>query len=179
MPIVSSISFVLTSLNCLDVRINKSQIKNLALILTAMILAGSLCLSKIVSICLPAGVVNTLSHCFNYAGLDGYQLMNSAMRYAIQTLSLQGIRIKIAIDDTMRHHSKFCTTIHGVYWLFDHVIGTCCNAKCIVFSYLVVNESIRFPIGLRVFEQVKEKKRIKRTPKTSKERKNGSWHSNL
>src|SRR3990167_8289240 len=111
MPIVQSLSFVLIALNGLDMHINKAQMKNLAMIITAMILAGTLCLSKIVSVFLPACGVNTLSHCFNYSGLDGHLLMKSAMRYAIKTLSLNGISIKIAIDDTMRHHSKFCKTI--------------------------------------------------------------------
>lgn len=157
LPIVQSLSFVVHALNCLDIKINKSQLKNLALIITVMIISGSLCLSKIVSVTLTSFVVNTLSHCFNYAGLDGQKLMNSAMRYAIQFLSLRGIPIKILIDDTMRHHSRFCKTIHGVYWLFDHVIGASCNAKCIVFSYLVINDTIRFPIGWRVFEKAEVK----------------------
>ena len=157
LPIIKSISFISDALSCLDIKINKTQVKNLAMIMTAMILSSSLCLSKIVSCTLPSCVVNTLSHCFNYSGLDGYQLMKSAIRYAITTLSLKTISIKIAIDDTMRHHSKFCKTIHGVYWLFDHVIGASCNAKCIVFAYLVVNDTIRFPIGWRVFEKADNK----------------------
>lgn len=153
MPIVSTISFVSDALNGLCEKINKAQIKNLALIVTAMILMGTMCLSKIALTVLPAGVVNTLSHCFNYAGLDGYLLMQSAVRYAIKIFSLQGTLIKIAIDDTMKHHSKFCKTIACVYWLFDHVTGVSGNAKCIVFAYLVVNDVIRFPIGWRVFKQ--------------------------
>jgi hypothetical protein len=156
LPIIKPISFISDAINSLDIPINKAQVKNLALIMTVMILSGSLCLSKIISVALGPCAVNTLSHCFNYAGLDGHLLMKSALRYAIKVLSLHTIRIKIAIDDTMKHHSKFCTTIHGVYWLFDHVIGASCKAKCI--AYLIVNETIRFPIGWRVFEQKEKQK---------------------
>ena len=158
LPVIKPISFVLDAINSLDVQINKAQVKNLALIMTVMILSGSLCLSKIISAALGSCAVNTLSHCFNYAGLDGHLLMKSALRYAIKIFSLDSMRIKIAIDDTMKHHSKFCQAIHGVYWLFDHVIGATCKAKCIVFAYLIVNETIRFPIGWRVFEQTDKQK---------------------
>jgi DDE superfamily endonuclease len=136
-------------------------ISNLAFIVTTMILGCSMCLSKIVAVSLGAFVVNTLSHCFSYAGLDGEALMKSAMRYAIKTLQLLGVPVKIAIDDTMKHHSKFSKTIYGVFWLFDHVINGNAHAKCIVFAYLIVNETIRFPIGWRVFEQVEKSKKEK------------------
>ncbi len=153
LPIVRSISMALSAVSALDIQINKAQIKNLALIITVMIVGGTLCLSKIVAATLQVFVVNTLSHCFNYSGLDGHQLMKSAVRYAIRTLELYNIWVKLAIDDTMRHHSKFCKTIANVYWLFDHVINSSCNAKCIVFIYLIVNDTIRFPIGWRVFKK--------------------------
>jgi hypothetical protein len=164
-PVIKPICFVFDAVNSLDIKINKAQVKNLALILTVMILSGSLCLSKIISVALGPCAINTLSHCFNYAGLDGHLLMKSALRYAIKIFSLDGISVKIAIDDTMKHHSKFCQAIHGVYWLFDHVIGASCKAKCIVFAYLIVNETIRFPIGWRVFEQKERQKPSKTNAK--------------
>jgi len=79
--------------------------------------------------------------------------MSSAVRWAIALMGLTGVSIRLAIDDTLKHHSNGCRTIHSVYWLFDHVLGKCCNAKCIVFAYLIVNEHIRFPVGWRVYRQ--------------------------
>lgn len=79
--------------------------------------------------------------------------MTRAVKWAIHQMNLIGVPIRIAVDDTMKHHSKGCRTIHGVYWLFDHVLGKCCNAKCIVFTYLIVNERIRFPIGWKVYRR--------------------------
>jgi hypothetical protein len=102
--------------------------------------------------------VNALSHFMTYAGVDGELLMASAVRFAIRTMNLKEIPIKLAIDDTMEHHSRFCKCIANVYNLFDHALGTYCQAKCIVFAYLVINESIRFPIGWRVYRQGGKKK---------------------
>jgi hypothetical protein len=68
------------------------------------------------------------------------------------------VSCRLVIDDTMKHHSKGCRTICGVYWLFDHVIGACTNAKCIVFAYVIFNECVRFPIGWRVYKKGSKKK---------------------
>jgi hypothetical protein len=46
-----------------------------------------------------------------------------------------------------------CKTIANVYFLFDHVIGSCINARCIVFAYVVINECVRFPIGWRIYKR--------------------------
>lgn len=113
LPIVQSLSFVLRAQTSLDTKINKAQLGNLALIITAMILGSGMCLSKIVAASLGSCAVNTLSHCFSYANLDGRVLIKSALRCAIRIFGLLGVPIKIAIDDTMKHHSKFCKTIYG------------------------------------------------------------------
>ena len=73
-------------------------------------------------------------------------------------MSLKWVAVKLTIDDTMEHHSKFCKCVANVYNLFDHASGSYCQAKCIVFSYLIVNERIRFPIGWRVYKRGGEKK---------------------
>jgi len=161
LPIVQSLSFVLHALTSLDTKINKAQLGNLATILTAMILGSGMCLSKIVAASLGSCAVNTLSHCFSYANLDGRLLMKSALRYSMGIFGLHGVPIKIAIDDTMKHHSKFCKMIYGVYWLFDHVVNSNVHAKCIVFAYLIINDTIRFPIGWRIFEQIEKSKKNK------------------
>ena len=86
--IVQSLQFVLSALTCLDIKINKAQLGNLAMILTAMILGSGMCLSKIVASSLGSCAVNTLSHCFSYANLDGHLLMKSALRYSIKLFGL-------------------------------------------------------------------------------------------
>lgn len=79
--------------------------------------------------------------------------MASAVRWAIQRMNLAGMSVRLAIDDTMKHHSRGAKKISNVYWLFDHVTQANCNASCIVFVYLVINERIRFPIGWRVYKK--------------------------
>ena len=106
LPIVQSLSFVLHALISLDTKINKAQLGNLAMILTAMILGAGMCLSKIVASSLGSCAVNTLSHCFSYANLDGRLLMKSALRYALGILGLLEVpRIPAkSIMATARHN---------------------------------------------------------------------------
>lgn len=153
LPIIAPLSFVVNAIKALDVRLTIPQRKNMGIILTAMILLKTLCLSKICGAMVEQCAVNTLSHFFSYAGLCGYALMHGAVRYAIKIFDLARFSVKLAIDDTMKHHSKFCKCIDAVYWLFDHVIQANCKAQCIVFAYLVINETIRFPIGWRIYRQ--------------------------
>jgi hypothetical protein len=55
------------------------------------------------------------------------------------------------IDDTMKHHTKFCKWIHGAQLLFDHALGTNLKATCIVFLYYTDGALIKFPISHRIF----------------------------
>jgi len=59
------------------------------------------------------------------------------------------------IDDTMKHHSKFCNWIHGAQILFDHALGTNLKATCIVFLYYSDGALIKFPICHRIYYQDK------------------------
>ncbi|BBO93070.1 hypothetical protein DSCOOX_62500 [Desulfosarcina ovata subsp. ovata] len=57
------------------------------------------------------------------------------------------------IDDTMKHHTKFCKWIHGVFVLFDHAFGTNMKATCLVFVYYSDGNLIKFPINFRMFHK--------------------------
>ena len=153
LPILQPLGFVQDAFQRLDCKINIRQKKNLILIVTAMFLVGSMCLSTISLALVNVISTSALSHCFSYSGLNGQSLMASAVKWGIRTMNIGNMSARIAIDDTMKHHSKGCRCIDGVYWLFDHVLETYCNSKCIVFIYLIVNERIRFPIGWRVYRQ--------------------------
>lgn len=152
-PVLAPLSFVKDAVEQLDCKLNIRQVKNLILVVTAMIIGGSMCLSTISLTLLRKVSTSTLTHFFSYAGLSGELLMASAVRWAICVMNLTGVSVRLAVDDTMKHHSRGCRTIKGVYWLFDHVLQTYCNAKCIVFVYLVVSERVRFPIGWRVYRK--------------------------
>jgi hypothetical protein len=154
-PVLAPLDFVKSAVEELQLgcKLSAPQIKNLILVLTAIIISGSMCLCTISLTLLNKISKSTLSHFFSYAGLKGELLMEAAVRWAVRTMNLSTMSVRLAVDDTMKHHSRGCKTIKGVYWLFDHVLQTYCNARCIVFVYLVVNECIRFPIGWRVYRQ--------------------------
>lgn len=126
---------------------------NLALVLSAIVVCNSLCLTTISQLLLGARSVNALSHFFSYAGLNSRNLMTLTVFWAIRRMKLSGVSVRLAVDDTMKHHSRGVRMIANVFWLFDHVTRTYCNASCIVFVYLIVNERIRFPVGWRVYKK--------------------------
>lgn len=158
MPILKELNWVIEGVNGLDIKLTKPQKNNLIRLLTAIILLNTITLSTVATGWMGIISVNALSHFMTYAGLNGELFMASAVRFAIQAMNLKGVAVKLAIDDTMEHHSRFCKCIANVYNLFDHALGTYCQAKCIVFAYLIVNERIRFPIGWRVYQQGEKKK---------------------
>jgi hypothetical protein len=55
------------------------------------------------------------------------------------------------IDDTMKHHTKFCKWVHGVFVLFDHALNTNLKATCIVCLYYSDGNTIKFPIAFRIY----------------------------
>jgi hypothetical protein len=158
MPILKELSWVIEGVGGLDAKLSKPQKTNLVRLLTAILLLGTTTLSTIAIGWLSAISVNALSHFMSYSSLKGELLMASAVRFAVRVMGLKNIAVKLVIDDTMEHHSRFCKCIANVYNLFDHALGTYCQAKCVVFAYLVINERIRFPIGWRVYRQGGKKK---------------------
>jgi hypothetical protein len=156
LPVIKPLSFVTDAIEAMyaaGLHLTVPQRRNLALLVSSMILLRTLTLSQICLGWLYKRSVNTLSHFFNYAGLSGQNLMAYAVKIAVATVKLNRVKGKLAIDDTMEHHSRFCKCIKNVYWLFDHVLNANCNAKCIVFAYFIINEKIRFPIGWRVYKK--------------------------
>ena len=144
MPILTNVSWVVEGVNGLDIRLTKPQKANLIRFLSALVLLNTMALSSVASWGLGIISVNALSHFMSHSGLSGELLMASAVRFAVQVMSLKGVAVKLAIDDTMEHHSKFCKCVANVYNLFDHALGTYCQAKCIVFAYLACQEFVFF-----------------------------------
>lgn len=153
LPITKSLSFVREAVESLKEHLSICQQANMILVLTSMLLMQTLCLSTMSLAWLGKRSINALSHFFNYSGIDTQYLMTKAIAFGKKAMSLVDMHGRLVIDDTMQHHSRGCRCIDGVYWLFDHVIGAHCNAKCVVFAYFVVNEWIRFPIGWRIYRQ--------------------------
>jgi hypothetical protein len=96
-------------------------------------------------------VVSTLSYFLSDAKFYVPELQ---MLYAKRIQQVYDLREgNFLIDDTMKHHTKFCKWIHGVFVLFDHAVGTNLKATCIVFLYYSDGSLIKFPIAFRIFYQ--------------------------
>ena len=152
-PTLKPLSFIKDSVENLEYKLTKPQMANLMLILTAVVICRSLCLTTLSQTLLGRRSINALSHFFSYTRLNVKKLMTSVIAWAIRRMRLSGVSIRLAVDDTMKHHSRGAKKISNVYWLFDHVTQTNCNASCVVFVYLVISERIRFPVGWRVYQR--------------------------
>jgi hypothetical protein len=152
-PVIKPLAFVTEALISLDYKLTKAQQANLAILLTSLFLLGSLTLTTIATGWLMTFTVNRLSHFLKYSPLSAKGLLLAVIKWGLSYMGMQNATCRLVIDDTMEHHSKGCKTIANVYFLFDHVIGSCINARCIVFAYVVINECVRFPIGWRIYKR--------------------------
>ena len=128
------------------------------MIATALILGARFKLVDFRAMWMGGKSVSALSTFFSKSKFSIYAMNAAFSRRALSLYSLKEGGYFI-IDDTMERHTKLCKMIYGVFWLFDHVIGTNLKAKCIVFLYYSDGCLIKFPIGSRLFIQEKEKER--------------------
>lgn len=152
-PVTKPLSFVSEAVYSLECKLTKTQQATLAILLSSLFLLGSLTLTTIAAGWLMTFTVNRLSHFLKYSPLSASAILLAAVKWGLAYIGMQHATCRLIIDDTMEHHSKGCRTIANVYWLFDHVVGSCINARCIVFAYVVINECVRFPIGWRIYKR--------------------------
>ena len=154
-PCAMHIPFVVSGLSFLQVELTTAQFQNLTMIATALILGAKFNLSEIRRMWLKEKAVSTLSYFLSDAKFCTSEMQHL---YALHALDLYKMKTGyFIIDDTMKHHTKFCRWIHGVFVLFDHAIGTNLKATCIVFLYYTDGDAIKFPIAFRIFYQDTDK----------------------
>ena len=127
-PVTKPLSFISEAISSLECKLTKTQQATLAILLSSLFLLGSLTLSTIAAGWLMTFTVNRLSHFLKYSPLSASVVLLAAIRWGLAYMGMQKATCRLVIDDTMEHHSKGCKTIANVYWLFDHVIGSCINA---------------------------------------------------
>ena len=148
-PCAMHIPFVVCGLSFLQSELTAIQFQNLTMISTALSLGAKFNLTEIRRMWLKEKAVSTLSYFLSDAKLCTSEMQHL---YALQVVGLYKIeRGYFIIDDTMKHHTKFCRWIHGVFVLFDHAVGTNPKATCIVFLYYTDGDAIKFPIAFRIF----------------------------
>jgi SRSO17 transposase len=155
LPCAKPLAFIVAGLTFLKPGLTNIQFDNMTLVATALILDSGFNLSRISRMWLEEKVVSTLSYFLSDAKFSVPELQ---LLYAKRIQQVYDIQPGyFCIDDTMKHHSKFCKWIHGVFVLFDHALGTNLKATCIVFLYYSDGSLIKFPIAFRIFYQEKSK----------------------
>jgi len=148
-PCAERIPFVLSGLSFLQAELTDIQFQNITLIATALILGAKFNLTEISRMWLKEKCISTLSYFMSDAKFSTAEMQHL---YILRVLHSYKIRKGcFLIDDTMEHHTRFCKWIYGVFYLFDHSIGTNLRAVCVVFLYYNDNDEIKFPIDFRIF----------------------------
>jgi hypothetical protein len=151
LPCAKPLAFIVTGLSFLKPGLTNIQFDNMTLVATALVLGSGFNLSRISRMWLEEKVVSTLSFFLSDAKFSVPELQLLCAKRIQQVYDIQPGYF--CIDDTMKHHSKFCKWIHGVFVLFDHALGTNLKATCIVFLYYSDGSLIKFPITFRLFYQ--------------------------
>ena len=95
--------------------------------------------------------VSTLSWFMSEAKFSTYEMQRLYIEQALHLYNINSRKGFFIIDDTMKHHTKFCKWIHGAFFLFDHALGTNVKSTCIVFLYYSNGDKIKFVIDFRIF----------------------------
>jgi hypothetical protein len=154
-PCAKPLAFLITGLSFLKPGLTNIQFDNMVLVATALVLGSGFNLSRISRMWLQEKAVSTLSYFLSDAKFHVPELQLLYAKRIQQMYNLQPGNF--LIDDTMKHHTKFCKWIHGVFVLFDHALGTNLKASCLVFLYYSDGNLIKFPINFRIFHQETDK----------------------
>ena len=148
-PCAKPLAFLVTGLSFLKPGLTNIQFDNMVMVATALVLGSGFNLSRISQMWLKEKVVSTFSYFLSDAKFYVPELQ---LLYAQRIQQMYEVQPGyFLIDDTMKHHTKFCKWIHGVFILFDHAFGTNLKATCIVFLYYSDGNLIKFPIAFRLF----------------------------
>ncbi len=148
-PCVKRLAWVVTGLAFVQPALTTIQFDNLTLIATALLLGSGFNLSMMSRMWLKEKCVSTLSYFFSDAKIDTADVQTRYAKHALTVYSI--VCGYFIIDDTLNHHTRLCTWIHGVCVLFDHVMQTNLKAVCIVVLYYSDGVLIKFPVCFRIY----------------------------
>lgn len=153
LPCAIKPAFIISGFSFLQPVLSNIQFDNLVLIATALILGAKFNLSEISCMWLKDKSISALSEFLSDAKFSTIEMQRLHLLNMCSTYKIT--RGYFIIDDTMKHHTKFCKWIHGAQILFDHAFGTNLKATCIVFLYYSDGALSKFPITHRIFYQEK------------------------
>lgn len=158
-PCAERLAFVVTGLSFLNTTLTNIQLYNITLVATALILGAKFSLTEISKMWLEEKCISTLSYLFSDAKINEGDLHLAYLQNLHKVYEVKGGYF--SIDDTMKHHTRFCKMIHGVEVLFDHVFQTNLKATCIVFLYYSDGGLIKFPISFRIYYKEADNHKMK------------------
>jgi hypothetical protein len=148
-------AFIIAGFSFLKPELSNIQLQNLSMIATALILGSKFNLTEISRMWLKEKSVSALSEFLSLAKFSTTEMQR------LHLLNMRGVYGITGgyyiLDDTMKHHTKFCKWIHGAQILFDHALGTNTKATCIIFLYYSDGALIKFPICHRIYYQNESK----------------------
>jgi hypothetical protein len=148
-PCAKRLPFIVYGLAFLQPALTNIQFYNLTLVATALVLGARFHLTEICFMWTKEKAVSTISYLFSDAKISTPEAQRLYLLQMRKTYNItNGYFI---LDDTMKHHTKFCKWIHGVFVLFDHALKTNLKATCIVFLYYSDGLHIKFPVTFRIF----------------------------
>ena len=130
-PCASSPAFLIAGLSFLQPELSNIQFQNFTMIATALILGAKFNLTEISRMWLKERCVSALSEFLSDAKFSMIEMQRLHLLNMRGTCGITGGYF--LVDDTMKHHTKFCKWIHGTQVLFDHALGTNAKAACIIF----------------------------------------------
>ncbi|MCP4397278.1 MAG: transposase [bacterium] len=150
-PCVKRLPWVVTGLVFVQPALTAIQYENLTMIATALLLGSGFHVSAISRMWLKEKCVSTLSYVFSDAKIDTEEVQTRYVKHALTVYDV--VDGYVIIDDTLNHHTRLCTLIHGVCVLFDHVFQTNVKAVCIVVLYDSDGVLMKFPIRFRIYDK--------------------------
>jgi len=148
-PCAKQLPFVLCGLSFLESALTNIQFQNLTLIASAIILGAKFNLTEITYMWLRGKSISALSEFLSDAKVSTYEMQQLYLLHIHNKYKIR--RGYFIVDDTMKHHTKFCKWIHGVSVIFDHALGTNLKATCIVFLYYSDGDRRKCFIDFRIF----------------------------
>jgi hypothetical protein len=142
-------AFIIAGFAFLKPELTNMQLQNLTMIATALILGAKFNLSEISRMWLKERCVSALSEFLSEAKFSTLETQRLHLLNMRGTYGISGGYF--IVDDTMKHHTKFCKWIHGAQILFDHALGTNTKATCVIFLYYSDGALIKFPICFRIY----------------------------
>ncbi len=153
LPCTKIIGFIEEGFKDLGEKLSRAQLMTLMMAATCLVLGCPFNLSQMARGWLLRKSVNAFWYLMNLAKIQFVTVEEVRLKLMQKRYGKRLRGGRFIIDDTMNHHSRLCCMIHAVFTFWDHALGTHLKAQCIVFLYYQEAETIKFPLGWRLYKK--------------------------